>query len=117
MRSHNSPICGSVEGQLNHFGSGTAQIDRSNILQVVYVGQSMGAGGLAESELFIFHRSHILAIEADGLIASRAVAQIANVKWLALQGVFCSNSARSQNCGKETNGKGHKLYYKFTNLI
>lgn len=117
MRSHNSPICGSVEGQLNHFGSGTAHIDRSNILQVIYIGQSMGAGGLAESELFFLRRSHILAIQADGLIASRAVAQIANMKWLALQGVFSKYSARSQHCGDETNGKGHKLYYKFPNLI
>ena len=111
MRSHNSPICGSVEGQLNHFGSGTAQIDRSNILQVVYVGQSMGAGGLAESELFIFHRSHILAIEADRLIASRAVAQIANMKWLAFQGVFSGNSARSKHSGNETRSKSHTISF------
>jgi hypothetical protein len=104
-----------VEGQLKFLGSAVANEELPSILQVKIIVQFLVF--LAEFGLLIANFSYILATQADRLIASRAVAQIANMKWLALQGVFCSNSARSQNCGKETNGKGHKLYYKFTNLI
>jgi len=110
LRSQETQICASVEGQLNHILAFFAHKEVSSILHVVNISQfGVDAGVLAESELLIFNRSHILAIKADGLIASRAVAQIANMKWLALQGVFSSNCARSQHCSDETNGKGHKL--------
>jgi hypothetical protein len=98
-----------VEGQLKFLGSAVANEELPSILQVKIIVQFLVF--LAESGLFTLNLSHILATQADRLIASRAVAQIANMKWLAFQGVFSGNSTRSKHSGNETSGKNHKISY------
>ena len=98
-----------MEGQLKFLGSAVANEELPSILQVKIIVQFLVF--LAEFGLLIANFSHILATQADRLIASRAMAQIANMKWLAFQGVFSGNSARSQHSGNETSGKSHTISF------